>query len=101
MEKGFGEAEATKIGRFANRTLNSMHSLAASEGLAETAEIRYVRTITGYKDEEALQKAESSFLRYEECVPEAMGDGQVLSSDEAANVSLRITIVETVSMLIL
>lgn len=87
MEKGFGKSEATKIGRFANRTLESMHNLAASEGMTETAEVRHVRTVTGFSNAESLQEAEKSFLRYEECVPEAKGDGKVLSSEEAANVS--------------
>lgn len=87
MEKGFGVADATKIGRFANRTLESMYALAASEGLTDAGEVRHVRTITGFRNEESLQEAKKSFLRYEECVPEAKGDGKVLSSEQAANVS--------------
>lgn len=93
LEKGLGEVEAMKIGRFANRTLDSMHNLAAAEGLAEIAEIRHVRTIAGYRDEDALEEAKRSLLKYENCVPEAKGDGEVLSSEEAANVSKR-TIIE-------
>lgn len=86
METGFGKAEATKIGKFANRTLESMYALAASEGLTENAEIRRVRTVTGYRDEEAFKEARSSFLRYEECNSEAKGDGKAVSGDEAAKV---------------
>ncbi|CZT24674.1 uncharacterized protein RCC_10401 [Ramularia collo-cygni] len=83
MSKGFGATEAAKIGRFANRTLESMHGLAATEGLTEAAQVRHVRTITGFRDEKLLDEAKKSFLKYEECVQEAQGDGQVLTSEEA------------------
>lgn len=87
IEKAFGATEAAKIGRFANRTLDSMYSIATAEGLAETAEIRHVRTATGYRNEDALKEAASSIKRYEDCVSEAKGDGKVLTSKEAENVS--------------
>lgn len=88
MEQHYGTEETTKIARFANRTLDKMHGLAenADAELANAAEVRKVRTVTGYRSKEAFEDAKASQKRYEECLPEFKGDHEVIDGEEAVKV---------------
>ena len=76
MEKHYGTEETVKMAKFANRTLDKMHGLAenADPELAKAAEVRKVRTVTGYRTKELFEEAKASQRRYEECLSESKGD---------------------------
>lgn len=89
VEKYLGVDEATKVARFANRTLKSMHHLANSnEELKKTSEARKVTSICAYYDGEVFDDAIQANRRYEECLPESKGDHAVFSGDDGLKVSL-------------
>lgn len=90
MEKHYGTEETTKIARFANRTLEKMYELAekADPEVREAAEVRKVRTVTGYWSREVFEEAKASQRRYEECLPEWKGDCNVVEGEEAVEVSV-------------
>lgn len=88
MEKHYGTEETIKIARFANRSLDKMYELAekADPEFAKAAEVRKVRTMTGYRNKEAFEEAKASQKRYEECLPEFKGDHEVVEGEEAVHV---------------
>lgn len=89
LEQTLGQDEATKCARFANRTLESIYSLAGSdEELAKVSEARRVRSITGFWDRDGFNAARTGVLRYEEVVPDERGDSEIYSSDEKIQVSM-------------
>ncbi|KAF2166966.1 hypothetical protein M409DRAFT_23011 [Zasmidium cellare ATCC 36951] len=85
MEKHYGTEETIKMARFANRTLDKMHGLAenADPELRKAAEVRKVRTVTGYRSKELFEEAKASQKRYEECLPEFKGDHEAIHGEEA------------------
>ena len=89
LEQTLGQDEATKCARFANRTLETMYGLARSEdkALADAAEIRRVRSITGFWTQEGFNAAKAGIQRYEEIVPDERGDSEICESEEETRVS--------------
>lgn len=89
MEKHYGTEETIKMARFANKTLDKMHALAenADSELGKAAEVRKVRTVTGYRSKELFEEAKASQKRYEECLPEFKGDHEAIDGEEAVEVS--------------
>ncbi|KJX92818.1 hypothetical protein TI39_contig5823g00001 [Zymoseptoria brevis] len=94
VEKFHGKDEAIKIARFCDRTLESMFELPGlgGEELAREAEVRRVRAVTGFWDEEKLEEARRGVERYLELVVGEKKEGRegfkVLSGQEAERVSL-------------
>ena len=88
LEKTLGQDEATKCARFANRTLETMYSLAGTdEELASAAEVRRVRSITGFFHQDGFDAAKAGIARYEEIVPDERGDSEVCGSQQQTRVS--------------
>jgi len=84
LSKHFGHEQAVKIARFANRTLDKMHDLGnSSEDLKEASEVRRLRDVICFQDEESFQDAWESHMLYEEHVPEERGKSQILTAEEA------------------
>lgn len=87
----FGHEQATKIARFANRTLEKMHSLAnSSEELKEASVVRRTVDVIAFDDEESFRDEKESFALYEKHVTEEAGKTQVLTPSELAEVSLHL-----------
>lgn len=83
-----GHEEAVKIARFANRTLEKMHGLAnSSDELREASLVRRTLDIIAFDDDESFNDEKASLELYEKHVPEDAGKSQILSAEEAANVS--------------
>ncbi|KAK4610377.1 hypothetical protein CLAFUW4_14087 [Fulvia fulva] len=85
IEKYFGVKEATGIAEFANMTLDRMHGLNRQDDLATGfgAEVRRVRSVCGYWDEEIFEAAKQSHARYEQCLPKKSGDHEAFGPEEA------------------
>ena len=89
FEKYLGTEQTTKIARFANRTLESMYTVAEEDSeLSKAAEARRVKSVCAYYDQEVFEETKASFKRYEECLPEEKGDNEVFGPHEAREVSL-------------
>lgn len=88
LEEFFGRDEAIKIAAFANRTLDSVHTLAneSAPELAKAAEARRVRSVVGYRSREMFEMAKKSHKRYEECFPQFKGDHEVFSGEDGLKV---------------
>jgi glycine/D-amino acid oxidase-like deaminating enzyme len=83
----FGHEQATKIARYANRTLEKMHQLAnSSPELKEASDVRRLQDVICCQDEATWHEAKESWALYEEHVPEDKGKAQFLTSEEAAAV---------------
>lgn len=81
------EEEATKIGRFTNRTLDKMYDLGnSSKEFKDASEVRRLRGVIGFRNEDALKHAQESFKLYEQAVPEGKADIEVLTPGEALSV---------------
>ena len=79
--------EATKIARFANRTLDKMHDLGnSSKEFKEASEVRRLRGVIGFRNEDALKHAQESFKLYEQAIPQGKADIEVLTPEEALSV---------------
>lgn len=88
LSEVFGLDEATKIARYANRTLEKMFALASSsEELKEVSEVRRTLDVVGFMDEAPLRESIESWRFYEEHVPDDRGKFQVLTPEEAESVS--------------
>ncbi|KAM3420855.1 hypothetical protein BST61_g4094 [Cercospora zeina] len=85
FEKYAGKEATTKIARFANRTLESMHRLSeeGDEELRRVAEVRRLRCVCAYYDEGVFEETKKSMRRYEECLPEERGDAEIFGREEA------------------
>ena len=82
-----GKEEAMKIGRFGSRTLNRMHELGnSSKEFKEASEVRRLRGVVGFRDEDALKHAQESFKAYEQAVLEGEAHIEVLTPEEALSV---------------
>jgi glycine/D-amino acid oxidase-like deaminating enzyme len=87
FEDTFGREQAVKIARFANRTLESMHRLGQQdEELVKAAEVRRVRSATGYRDADTLHAVALAVKRYEDTLPECRGDIEIVDAAEAEQV---------------
>jgi hypothetical protein len=66
-----------------------MYTLASSEDeeLASAAEVRRVRSITGFWTQEGFNAAKAGIQRYEEIVPDERGDSEICESEEEIRVS--------------
>lgn len=83
-----GHDEAVKIARFANRTLEKMHSLAnSSDELKEASLVRRTLDIITFDDYDSFNDEVASLKLYEEHVTEDAGKSQILTAEEAATVS--------------
>lgn len=83
-----GHEEAVKIARFANRTLEKMHSLSnSSDELKEASVVRRTLDIIAFDDDESFNDEKESLELYEDHVPEDAGKAQILSTEEVARVS--------------
>ena len=88
LSQHFGHEQAEKIARFANRTLEKMHELGnSSSEFKEASEVRRVRDIIGFLDEDSFQEAQEAFRLYEQHVPEDSGTIEILSAEQATSVS--------------
>jgi glycine/D-amino acid oxidase-like deaminating enzyme len=88
IEKVLGKDEATKIGRFANRTLDAMYALSdESSELSEAGETRRVTSVGAFYDQKVFDETRQSWIRYEQCLPECRGEHQVFGPEEALRVS--------------
>ncbi|KAJ6437729.1 FAD dependent oxidoreductase [Purpureocillium lavendulum] len=82
----FGHAEATKIARFANRTLEKMHALGnSSDEFRAASVVRRLLDVICFDDEPAFTAAKASFELYEQHVPEDRGKTKYLTAEEAAS----------------
>ncbi|KAK2595651.1 hypothetical protein QQS21_006622 [Conoideocrella luteorostrata] len=80
----FGHEQATKIARFANRTLDKMHELAnSSDELREASDVRRLLDVICLQDEHAWREAKEAWELYEEHVHEDKGKAQFMTSEEA------------------
>ncbi|GAO16597.1 hypothetical protein UVI_02019650 [Ustilaginoidea virens] len=87
LAERFGHAQAVKIARFANRTLERMHQLAgSSEELRRASDIRRTCDVVCLQDEEAWQGARRSWESYADKVPEESGKAEFLTPEEAKEV---------------
>ena len=85
--KQHGREEAIKIGHFANRTLDKMHDMGnSSKEFKDASEVRRLRGVIGFQDEEAFKAAQESFKQYDDAVPEGTANVEVLTSEEALEV---------------
>ncbi len=88
LSESFGHEQAVAIARFANRTLEKMHELGnSSEEFKEASEVRRLRDVVCFQDEESFKDARESHLLYEEHVPEERGKTMILTAEEAYLVS--------------
>jgi glycine/D-amino acid oxidase-like deaminating enzyme len=84
LVKQHGEAEAIKIGRFAYRTLEQMHALGnSSPEFLDASEVRRIRDIVGYTDRDEFEEGKISFQSYDDAIPDAKLNCEILSADEA------------------
>lgn len=80
----FGEDQAVKIGRYAYRTLEKMHSLGNSTpDFKDASEVRRLRDVVGFADQETFEAAKISYKKYDEMIPDASLHHEVLSTEEA------------------
>ncbi|KAK9446329.1 FAD dependent oxidoreductase [Metarhizium brunneum] len=80
----FGHEQATKIARYANRTLEKMHQLAnSSPELKDASDVRRTLDVVLFRDAASLDAVKESLALYEEHVPENKGKAQFLTADEA------------------
>lgn len=90
LSERFGHEDTVKIARFANRTLAKMFELGnSSDELKEASEVRRLLDVVCFEDEESFHEAKSSYLLYEQHVPEDRGMAQFLSAAETTSVSRR------------
>lgn len=83
----FGHEQATKIARYANRTLGKMYELAnSSEEAKNLSEARNLLDVIGFQDEESFRGFIESCRLYEEHIPEDRGKHRVLSAKEVESV---------------
>ncbi|TQV98809.1 hypothetical protein V2A60_007493 [Cordyceps javanica] len=81
----FGHEQAVKIARFANRTLEKMHSLAnSSDEFREASVVRRTLDVIAFDDDQSFNDEKEGFKLYEECVPEEAGKTQILTTEELA-----------------
>ncbi|KAL3953403.1 hypothetical protein ACCO45_013346 [Purpureocillium lilacinum] len=86
LSERFGDDEAVKIARFANRTLEKMHALGnSSDEFREASVVRRLLDVICFDDEPSFTHARESFKLYEEHVPEDRGKTRFLTADEAAS----------------
>jgi glycine/D-amino acid oxidase-like deaminating enzyme len=84
LVKQFGEDQAIKIGRFAYRTLETMHELGSSSPeLLDASEVRRLRDIVGFVDPDAFEAGKVSFQRYDEAIPDCRLNCEILDAEEA------------------
>lgn len=83
LSETFGRDNAVRIGRFANTTLEKMHTLAnSSDELREASEVRRLVDVISFLDDDSFRGAQESYRLYEEHVPEDRGNAQVLTAQE-------------------
>lgn len=88
LSEAFGADQATKIARFANRTLDKMHGLANSTPeLKEASVVRKLQDVICIQDEESFAEVKESIEMYEDNVPEDRGKAQFLTPEETKEVS--------------
>lgn len=88
ISEHYGLEQATKIARYANRTLEKMHQLANSNPeFKEASDVRRLQDVIICQDDASWQEAKESWRLYEENVPEDKGKAQFLTSEEAEAVS--------------
>ncbi|RMZ85059.1 hypothetical protein DV738_g344, partial [Chaetothyriales sp. CBS 135597] len=84
LSQQFGHEEAVKIARFANRTLAKMHELGnSSQEALDASEVRKLRNVLCYLDEESFERGKEAVKLYEQHVTEDAGSSEVLSAEEA------------------
>ncbi|RMD41747.1 hypothetical protein DV735_g3360, partial [Chaetothyriales sp. CBS 134920] len=84
LSQRFGHQEAVKIARLANRTLAKMHELGNSSAEAlEASEVRKLRNVLCFLDEESFQRGKEAVKLYEQHVTEDAGSSEVLSPEGA------------------
>lgn len=86
----FGQEQAVKIARFANRTLEKMHSLAnSSDEFREASVVRRTLDVIAFDDDQSFNDEKEGFKLYEQYVTEEAGKTQILTAEELAEVSIR------------
>ncbi|KAM3449773.1 hypothetical protein MY3296_006647 [Beauveria thailandica] len=81
----FGHEQAVKIARFANRTLEKMHSLAnSSDELKEASVVRRTLDVIAFDDDQSFNDEKEGHMLYEEHVKEEAGKTQILTVKELA-----------------
>lgn len=85
--QAFGTDTAAQIARFCERTLAKIVDVAKAENLYEECQIRDVRALITFEDEDGWTKAEGSFRMYQEHVPEFSGTYTPLKQQQAHEVS--------------
>ena len=89
LTKHHGREEAIKIAQFFTRTLDKMHELGnSSKEFKEASEVRRLRGVVGFWNEDAFYDAIESFKQYDQAVPGSKARVEVLSPDEALSVSV-------------
>ncbi|KAG8411576.1 hypothetical protein J3458_015636 [Metarhizium acridum] len=84
LSEHFGHEQATKIARYANRTLEKMHQLAnSSPEFKDASDIRRTLDVLLFEDEASREAFKESWALYGEHVPEDKGKIQFLTTDEA------------------
>ena len=79
-----GREQAIKVARFANRTLDKMHELGNSTPEYKTAsEVRRLRDVVCFRDDEGYAEAKESWDMYEVDVPEDKGTAEFFTANEA------------------
>jgi glycine/D-amino acid oxidase-like deaminating enzyme len=87
LSETYGHDEAVKIARYANSTLEKMHALGqSSDEFRRVSEVRRLKNVVCFEDEESFQGTLESLQLYEEHVPEDAGKTRILSPSEAASV---------------
>lgn len=88
LSEQVGIEQAVKIARFANRTLEIMHAMGnSSVEFQEASGVRRVRDIVNFGDQASFDAGKRSVALYQENVPEDRGTFQILSAEEAQEVS--------------
>ncbi|KAJ4164629.1 hypothetical protein LMH87_006293 [Akanthomyces muscarius] len=81
----FGQEQAVKIARFANRTLERMHSLAnSSDEFREASVVRRTLDVIAFDDDQSFNDEKEGFKLYEQYVTEEAGKTQILTAEELA-----------------
>ncbi|EGX92925.1 FAD dependent oxidoreductase [Cordyceps militaris CM01] len=80
-----GHEQAIKIARFANRTLEKMHSLAnSSDEFRDASVVRRTLDVIAFDDHQSFNDEKEGFKLYEKYVTEEAGKTQILTAEELA-----------------
>ncbi|KAF5124105.1 Gamma-glutamylputrescine oxidoreductase [Metarhizium anisopliae] len=80
----FGHEQATKIARYANRTLEKMHQLANSSPEFQAAsDVRRTLDVVLFQDQASRDASKESWALYEAHVPEDKGKAEFLTPEQA------------------